>query len=134
MLAKSICEIASSYGLVLESCSEDIPLEEYGVAHGRCVDADLLGKISGRRIEAKRDKNQRPACCCAERVDIGMYGTCPSGCRYCYANHSKRNAAQNVARHDPASPLLCGEIGYGDRITERRTPPLRGCRQGNIFS
>lgn len=133
MLAKSISEIASSYGLVLESCAEDIPPEDCGVAHGRCVDADLLGKISGRRIEAKKDKNQRTACGCAESVDIGMYGTCLSGCRYCYANHSKRNVAQNAARHDPASPLLCGEIGYGDRITERRTTPYRGCRQGNLF-
>jgi len=62
MLAKSISDIASSYELRLESCAEDIQLEYCGVAHGRCVDADLLGKISGRRIEAKRDKNQRTAC------------------------------------------------------------------------
>lgn len=134
MLAKSISDIASSYELCLESCAEDIPLEYCGVAHGRCVDADLLGKISGRRIEAKRDKNQRTACGCAESVDIGMYGTCPSGCRYCYANRSMRNVARNVARHDPVLPLLCGEIGPGDSISERKTPPCRRCRQGNIFS
>ena len=44
-------------------------------------------------------------------VDIGLYDTCPNGCRYCYANHSPSALHRNLQEHDPDSPLLCGQIG-----------------------
>ncbi len=118
-LARALAQIARSYNLTLESCAEDIPLEEYGIRRARCVDGDLLGQLLGRPLAVGKDKNQRLACGCAQSVDIGAYHSCPGGCLYCYANRSPGLALANRARHDPAGPLLLGQLGPEDKVTQR---------------
>ena len=67
-------------GLRLVSCAEPDCFSELGVERGACIDPARLGLPA-----LGRDPGQRPACRCAPSVDIGRYGTCSGGCRYCYA-------------------------------------------------
>ena len=88
-LARSLSQIAAGYRLKLVSCAETIDLDEFGIDHACCVDAERLSRLSGQSIRAVRDRNQRPACGCAQSLDIGTYDTCQNGCRYCYACRSQ---------------------------------------------
>lgn len=119
-MAKNIAGIAHSYGLRVDTCAENIDLDKYGIEHARCIDDRLLGKLLGFPLSLKKDRNQRKACGCVESVDIGAYNTCRSGCRYCYASFNEGAIGANNAMHNPDSPLLIGEVGPEDRITERR--------------
>lgn len=120
-LAKSIAEIAHSYGLRVDICAEEIELRQYGIEHAKCIDDRLFGQLLQCPLEMKKDKNQRPKCGCMESLDIGAYNTCSNGCRYCYANYNEKAVCTNRGRHDPDSPLLIGEVCPGDKITERKT-------------
>jgi len=117
-MAKPLSEIANAHGLSLSTCAEAIDLAKYGIGHSRCIDGELLSRIAGREISAKKDPNQRKECGCMASIDIGAYDTCTNGCLYCYANHSPGALKRNLALHDPASPLLVGELTAEDRITE----------------
>ena len=63
--------------------------------------------------------NQRLTCGCIESVDIGTYDSCMHGCVYWYADSGRSMASLNMARHNPASPILIGEIEDAVIITER---------------
>jgi DNA repair photolyase len=119
-IAKSLTEIALSYGIAIETCAEAIDLSELGIGNARCVDDRLLSRISGRPVSAVKDRNQRPACGCAASVDIGAYDTCPHGCRYCYANRNAAAVASCRREYNAASPLLCSRLGEGDKVTMRK--------------
>ncbi|MBQ5770353.1 MAG: DUF1848 family protein, partial [Clostridia bacterium] len=112
-------------GLLLESCAEHIDLEDCCVRHGSCIDKELIERIIGCQLKGGKDKNQRPECLCTESIDVGLYDTCKNGCRYCYANHTDKMMARNLALYDPKSPLLCGRIEEGDIIRERAVKSLK---------
>lgn len=124
-LAKELARIAGKYGMRIESCAERIALQDIGVAHGSCIDRALIERIIGCRLKGGKDKNQRQECGCMESIDIGAYDTCGNGCRYCYANSSAEGVRRNRARCNPSAPILCGEVGEEDKITERRVSSLR---------
>ena len=92
---------------------------EFCIGRARCVDADLLGRLRGVTLKAKKDPNQRPACGCAESVDIGAYDTCLHGCRYCYACAGRSGAPAGAGRHEACSPFLVGHSEPGDVVVER---------------
>ena len=123
-LAGKLAEIARRYGLELETCAEAISLERYGIRHGRCVDDRLFCRLLGQPLSVGKDRNQRRECGCVESIDIGAYNTCGNGCRYCYANFSPHILAANGERHDPASPLLVGQLGPEDRVVPRKMKSL----------
>ena len=85
-IAEGLSRIASFHGIQLATCAEDIDLDQLGISHSKCIDDELVSKISGVNISLKKDKYQRPACGCVESTDIGSYNTCRYGCLYCYAN------------------------------------------------
>lgn len=90
-------------GLELATCAEKVDLSEFGISHNRCIDPDLICRLSPE-IEPlirniKTDKGQRTLCGCITSKDIGAYNTCPHGCAYCYANASPFSARQNFLRH-----------------------------------
>ena len=120
LIAKGIAKIAHSYGLQVDTCAEQIDLDEYGIAHARCIDDRLLSKLLNCPLKVKKDKNQRLECGCIESIDIGAYNTCRNGCRYCYANYSQTSVKKNSEKHDPQSPLLLGDVGPDDQIIERK--------------
>ncbi|MDI3481875.1 MAG: hypothetical protein PWQ97_1530 [Tepidanaerobacteraceae bacterium] len=107
-LVSELIKIAGSAGMEIFSCAEKADFSRLGMKRGSCIDANLINRIFGLNIHARRDRNQRKECLCAESVDMGMYNTCPHLCTYCYANLKEQTVKKNVARHDATSPFLIG--------------------------
>ena len=124
-------QTARQYGLQLETCAEAIELADLGIEHASCIDAELLGRVGGYRLDTVKDKNQRGECGCAASIDIGAYNTCLHGCIYCYANDSRRQR-QQITAGNSSSPLLCSELEPEDKVTERNLRALRSL-QAELF-
>ena len=114
-LAKGLSVIAEKYKLPLYTCAEQIDLKQYGILQGACIDKERLYQLTGYKLDLKKDPGQRGECRCAQSIDIGMYGTCTHGCRYCYATKSAESAKRKKEQHDKTSPLLVGHL-QGDEI------------------
>lgn len=125
MLAREMVRIASAYQLPIETCAEQIDLSHVGIGHGSCIDRKLIERLLGCRLAGKKDKNQRKQCGCLESVEVGAYHTCLNGCKYCYANFSDEKVKENRKLYCADSPLLCGSIQTGDKVTERKAGILR---------
>ncbi len=124
-IAKGMSQIANSCGLTVETCAEQINLQDVGIRHGSCIDKKQIEKIAGCSLSAEKDKNQREACGCCESIDVGAYNTCGNGCRYCYANYNGEQVQKCIACYDADSPLLCGRMEPEDRVTDRKVKSLR---------
>ena len=133
ILAKNLSQIAGAYNLILESCAEEIELAEEGIQHGKCIDDKLISRLLGKQLSAKKDKNQRQECGCVTSIDIGAYNTCRHGCKYCYANFSRKTVEKNFLIHDKTSPLITGKITGNEKITERKMPSLLKASQQSLF-
>ncbi|MDI6619621.1 MAG: DUF1848 domain-containing protein [Clostridiales bacterium] len=124
-VAEKLSKIAFENGLKMDTCAEKIELSGLGIAHAKCIDDELISKITGSHIRAGKDKNQRLECGCVSSIDIGAYNTCRNGCRYCYANHSMNMLYKNVENYDADSPLLCSHIGLDDAVNERNVKSFK---------
>jgi hypothetical protein len=124
-LAKGLSEIALSYGMAMDTCAEDIDLEDLNISHGRCIDDRLIEKITGCRLNVKKDKGQRLECGCVESIDIGAYNSCLNFCKYCYANYILKAVEANNKKHNPKSPLILGGLSEEDKIIERAVKSYR---------
>ena len=116
-LATGMAGTAKVSGVTLQTCSEAIDLEQYGIGHGACIDGELIERITGRPVKAAKAKSQRPLCNCVESFDIGQYDTCIHGCRYCYANASLEKARQGFEGHVPQSSVVTGCLSGDEKIT-----------------
>ena len=132
LFAEKLAAMAKENHMAIEACAERIDLKEAGVRHGSCIDKKRIEKIIGCRIEGNKDKNQREECGCMESVEVGTYDTCKNGCRYCYASFSSERVKSTAALYDADSPLLCGKIGPGDIVTERKVKSLKA-QQLSLF-
>lgn len=130
--ASRLSLIAAENGMTVASCAEMMNLAHCGIEHSSCIDRKLIEEIIGCPLKAGKDKNQRPECGCAESVEVGTYDTCKNGCQYCYANSSRKQVICISQDYDLGSPLLCGRIAVGDKVTERKVTSLRD-NQLNLF-
>lgn len=124
-LAGKMAQIAKKHQLKIETCAEQIDLQDIGIQHGSCIDKKLIEKILGCKLKVGKDKNQREECGCYESVEVGTYNTCSNGCKYCYANYSDEKVKESIKLYNPHSPLLCGTIGDNDKITDRSVKSLK---------
>jgi len=123
-LAGELAQLAEKNGLTIETCAEKLDLQRVGIRHGSCIDKSLIEKITGCRLKAAKDRNQRAECGCVESVEIGTYDTCRNGCRYCYANANEASVRNAIRYYDVCSPLLCGTVESEDKITKRKMRSL----------
>ena len=119
-IAAKMFVIACKYGITIQTCAEEIALESVGIKHGKCIDNALIEDLLGVKLVVSKDPNQRKECGCVQSIDIGEYNTCAHGCKYCYANFKESMVLRNRAAHNPLSPLLVGELGPEDKVTERK--------------
>ena len=124
-VAGEMARIASKYNLIIETCAEQISLQEVGIGHGSCIDKKLIERLLGCKLIAKKDKNQREECGCFESVEVGTYNTCLNGCKYCYANFDDNKVEDNIKLYNRDFALLCGNISSDDRITERKVKSIK---------
>ena len=127
-LMQRFSEIAKEYGFYIDTCSEAIELDRFGITHAHCIDRERFERIGKCKLAVGKDQNQRPECGCIASIDIGTYNTCKNGCLYCYANYSHNTVMRNTQVHNPLSPLLFGEVGPDDVIKERKMVSLKECQ------
>lgn len=122
--AAGIQQLNQAWGYTLATCGEKIDIDDYGIAHNKCIDDDLMIKyfsddarlmeflgveITGGDLfnsektiikhRNNKDKGQRQFCGCIVSKDIGEYNTCAHLCEYCYANSSKEVALRHLREH-----------------------------------
>lgn len=135
-LLRTLQSVSAAKGMQLQTCAQGgelaAELAKAGIPAAKCIDGELVGRISGTETCARKDTNQRKECGCIESIDIGAYNSCPHHCLYCYANSDQGSVARNCSTHNPGSPLLYGSIDEKDRVTERKIKSSIG-RQSRLF-
>ena len=129
-VAEGFSQIASTHGISIRTCAEEVDLSACSIGHAACIDKTLIEQITGCAINAKRDVNQRLACRCIESIDIGMYDTCINGCSYCYATSKSKKSL--YYKHDPHAAMLIGKP-TGNEIIYDRTLPSNKNSQLKLF-
>jgi len=104
-LLQGLTALAAESGMTLRLCSNP----EYALPHAQCCSVEQFAPYGAAVVEqmtALQPGPSRAGCRCLKTIDIGMDTTCPAGCEYCYAVHSRQAALCNFRKHDPAAPRL----------------------------
>ena len=133
-IALGFSQIAENSELEIQSCSEKVDLEEFGIKHGACIDKEIIENVIGAKFDLGKDKNQRKECGCIESVEIGQYDTCVHLCAYCYANFRPQIAKNHYENHNPESTVLFGEIPHDAVTREREVKPLKKIKRAENFT
>lgn len=109
-------KIAKANDLQIHLCCENAELVREHVDADGCMSQTVLERALGCKLNVPKKKRARSECACLLGADIGAYNTCGHGCLYCYANYDKESVARNRKLHNPASPLLIGELSEEDVV------------------
>ncbi|MDL2279280.1 DUF1848 domain-containing protein [Desulfovibrio sp. OttesenSCG-928-G11] len=123
--AHALAPVAAAHGIPLYNCTEKWDLRDQGIGFAACIDRGKIEALTGWPLAGKKDPGQPAICNCLESIDIGVYGSCPHGCLYCYATHSEEAARRSFLAHDPDSPMLKGRPTGLEKISDRTRPSLR---------
>ncbi len=115
-LTKYFVATAEKHKMKVRLCHEDPALSIYGADVEGCFSKRVVEEAIGERLIDSRRADARAGCNCLLNNDIGAYNSCGHLCRYCYANYDRRLVLENMAKHDPKSPLLIGNIEKDDII------------------
>jgi hypothetical protein len=123
--AAGIAELCCGWQIDAATCAEKVDLGKHSITHNKCVDDELILKITnndpdllrllGRSeavqgsllgdlktpLKSMKDKGQREECGCVISKDIGQYNTCRHLCVYCYANTSATAVRRAIEKADP---------------------------------
>lgn len=126
MLGKAFAEIAAAYGIRLHTCLEGESLSCFGIDTSGCMTQKVLEEAIGEELAVPASAmSARQGCRCLLGSDIGAYNTCRHFCRYCYANYDRNTVLKNSRLHDPASPLLIGNVRPSDVIRDAKQERFR---------
>lgn len=117
-LAKGLGRIAAKYRIPIQTCATKTDYTKYGIQRSGCNTLDILGRANNIKFRELKHSGMRTGCNCITSMDIGAYNTCPNGCRYCYANQTPELARNNFDLHNPEAPMLLGELGPKDILTQ----------------
>jgi hypothetical protein len=116
-LLETMVPLAAAHGIEIRTCADYAGTRIDGLGESGCVTRSLLRQYTGIEAPPLPGGPKREGCRCdLPTRDIGVYNTCPHGCKYCYANHDMKQVMANYRKHDPASPLLIGALSDSDRI------------------
>ena len=113
---KMFKDIIAEKNIKIQTCYEDIDLEEYGILKTPCISKELAFEITGKKFS----KWSARKCNCVAMADIGEYNTCNHLCKYCYANYDEKKVKENILKHDVNSSLLLGTLQNDDVIIVRK--------------
>ncbi len=103
-----LADTALSRGMEITSCAETIDLRPYGIRPGKCVDDDLLRRLFGIDVPAKKDPSQRPQC--KLRAQQGHRRLQYVSVRLpILLRHSRLEPRGGATRHDPSAAYLGAE-------------------------
>ena len=117
-LGKAFIEIGKTYGMTIRPCAEGNDLEPFGADCSGCMTVQMYEQAIHCHLNVPSKTPARMQCACYLGGDIGAYNTCGHLCRYCYANYNSDTVQRNMAKHDPASPLLIGHLSPDDQVHE----------------
>ena len=117
-IGESFSKIAHDNNIIVQTCSEEENLVNYGFDKGECLSHTLAYKLTGKSYKDWTSRGNK-YCHCVNMVDIGVYNSCRHFCRYCYANYDEAKVIDNYNKHSDASPLLIGNIEDNDIIKRR---------------
>jgi hypothetical protein len=117
-LLETMVPVAGARGIEIRTCADYAGTRIDGLGESGCVTREMLRRYTGIEAPALPGGPKRAGCKCdLPTRDIGVYNTCPHGCKYCYANHDMKQVMANYRKHDPESPLLIGTLEKSDRIS-----------------
>ena len=119
-LGKAFTEIAGRYGMTVKPCGEGNDLAQFGADCSGCMTVRTYEQTIRQPLKVPNRGPFRKECACYLGGDIGEYNTCGHLCRYCYANYDADIVKRNMTRHDPASPLLIGQLQPEDHVYEAK--------------
>ena len=149
--ASGIAALCKEWGIAASTCAELLDLSQFGIQHNRCIDDDLILRITKnnpllrrlfgidismeddlfgfpqRAMQIAKDPGQRAECGCVFSKDIGQYNTCPHLCIYCYANTSEMIVRRNTAFCSQSRESILSDAPTDDsNEKENRYPRMGG--------